>query len=139
MRTLTNERRCAIQVLEGGTPHVPPPPPVPQLPIRVVIDEVEKLADVIRCLDDAIEYAPGDPILSLQLREWLVELMDRAIHHESDLEVRYAQLVQAARAEIAQTGNVTATGPLVHLRHALANLAAMPPAGATPTQLLAQA
>lgn len=110
-----------------------------KLPIRVVIEEPEMLRDVVDGLDDAVNYAPGDGIRYLQAREQLVQLMDRAIHRESDLEVRYMQLLAAARAEIAQTGDATEHGPLVHLRHALAAHGQLPPAGVTPAQLLAQA
>lgn len=110
-----------------------------RLPIRVVIDEVEMLADVIDGLDVAVEHYDGDPVRFLKARERLIELMDRAIHHESDLEVRYAQLLEAARAQIAETGNVTEHGPLMHLRHALAKHGQLPPPGVTPAQLLAQA
>lgn len=133
----TLDRRTALQLLDGEDTKQPPLPAT--LPIRVIIDEVEMLGDVIDGLDDAIENTHGDPIRYLQARERLVQLQDRAIHHESDLEVRYAELLEAARAEIAQTGNVTDDGPLVHLRHALASHGQLPPTGATPTQLLAQA
>lgn len=133
----TFDRRYSIQLLDGGEPKTPPP--TPNLPIRVVIDQVEILTDVIDGLEVAVEHYDADPVRFLKAREQLVELMDRAIHHESDLEVRYAQLLEAARAQIAETGNVTENGPLVHLRHALAKYGQLPPAGASPARLLAQA